>query len=215
MADVQIKLADESHVDEISKFICEHFNGYEPIQLFHYRPDIEMDPPPEEVIRESIAAQTLLLAYLDDKVVGVLIAVEITSEVGEKELKFAETFGLKGADVFGFLAYIERKSNVCERLNIDRSLHIHVVSVHLDHLRKGIARKLFESCFELGRRKNFPALSVDATNFFTAKIAENFQMTCVSTVSYDEYNKHVGKELFRPRHPHNEIKTFAKRYSAN
>jgi len=215
MTDVQIKQADESQFDDISEFICLHFNGHEPIQLFHCRPDWVMDPPPADLLRESIASQDLLLAYMGDKLVGVLIASEITSEVGEKDLEYAEAFGPKGTDVFQFLAYIGEKANVCGRLKVTRSLHIHIVSVHLDHHHQGIARKLFESCIETGRRKKFPAVSVDATNFYTSKIAEKFQMKCLSTVTYDEYNQHIGKKLFIPQQPHSEIKTFAKIYSAN
>lgn len=215
MTDVQIKYADESQLNDISEFVCLHFNGYEPIQLFHYRPDWIMDPPPEDLLRESIASQNLLLAYKGDKLVGVLIASEITSEVGDKDLEYAEAFSPKGVDVFEFLAYIGEKANVCGRLKIARSLHIHIISVHLDHHHQGIAKKLFESCIETGIRKKFPAVSVDATNFYTSKIAEKFQMTCLSTVTYDEYNEHIGKKLFIPQQPHSEIKTFAKIYSTN
>lgn len=215
MTDVQIKIADESQFDEISDFICLHFNGHEPIQQFYYRPDLPMDPPPVDLVKESIESQTLFLAYIGDKLVGVLIASEINSEIGDKDLEYAEVFGTKGVDVFEFLAYIGEKANICERLKVARSLHIHMISVHLDYLKQGIAKMLFESCVNSGREKNFPAVSVDATNFYTARIAEKFQMKCLSTVTYDEYNKHTGKNIFIPQQPHSEIKTFAKIYPAN
>lgn len=215
MSDVQIKFADESQLEEISEFVCLHFNGKEPIQMSYAWPELPMDPPPADLLRESIASQNLLLAYIGEKLVGLLIASEINSEIAEKDLEYAEQFGQKGVDVFEFLAYIGEKANVCERLKVPRSLHIHIISVHTDHLKQGIAKKLFEFCVETGRSKNFPAVSVDATNFFTSRIAEKCQMKCISTVTYNEYNEYIGKRLFIPQPPHSEIKTYAKIYAAN
>lgn len=215
MTDISIKTAVESNSSEISEFVCMHFNDYEPIQLFHVRPDDVMDPPPADLLKESIASETTLLAYAGDKIVGVLIAGEITSNIGHKDLEYAETFGPKGVDVFKLLSYVGEKANICGRLKISNSLHIHIISVHLDHLRKGIANKLFEAIVALGERKKYPALSVDCTSFFTTKIAEKFAMKCISTVSYDEYNAHIGRKLFVPIEPHSEIKTFVMIYSKN
>lgn len=209
MSDIEIKIADASEVCIIDDFITEHFLPHEPIQMSHVRKDEIMEPLPPDLIRECIASQTTLVAFKGSKLVGVLIAGEVSAEADEF-IEDEQKFGAKAADIFGFLNYIEKKADYCHRLNIPRSLHIHIVNIHADHFRQGIAKKLFSYCIENGRRKNFPAMTVDCTSFFTSKIAETFDMTCVSTITYDEYNEHVGQTLFVPREPHTEIKSFVK-----
>ena len=212
MTDLQIKIANDGDTSVISHFICEHFNDYEPIQVFHVRKDEEMDPPPPDLVRECLESETTLLAYLENKLVGVLIAGEINSDIAEKDIEYAGDYGPKGTDVFAFLSYIGEKADICNRLNIPRCLHVHILSIHLDHLGQGIAKKMFAACIENGRKKNFPAYSVDCTSYYTAKIAESFHMNCLSLVTYDEYNERLGKTLFIPSEPHTTIKTFVKSY---
>lgn len=212
MSDIDVRAATESDLSVISEFICRHFNHHEPIQMFHVRTEEEMDPPPLELMQECIASQTLLLAYGGDELLGVAIAGEITPEAGERDLEMAAGFGKKGSDVFEMLAYISKKANLCKKLGVSRCLHLHILNVHRDHLCQGIGQRLFKSCDDLGKVKNFPALSVDCTSFFTIKIAEKFHLRCLSTVTYNEYNEHLGKILFIAREPHTEIRSYAKLY---
>lgn len=209
MSDIKIRIAALGEAEAISEFVCTHFNGCEPIQVFHVRKDEIMDPPPMELILECIQSKTMLMAYSNEKLVGILIAGEINSDVSEKDLEFAETFGPKGVDVFELLSYVGEKADLCNRLKVPRSLHIHIISVHVNHLRKGIASQLFEFCIKNGRLKKFPLVSVDCTSFFTTRIAEKFGLSCLSTVTYDEYSKHIGKQLFIASKPHTEIRTYA------
>lgn len=209
---VEIRTAAPSDSDEISDFICEHFNDYEPIQMFYHRPDLKMDPPPKDLNDEAIASETLLHAYIENQLVGVLIASEITNEVADKDKEYASSsgYGQKGTDVFNLLSYIGEKADLCNRLSIPNSLHIHIVSVHRSFLKLGIASKLFVKCVELARVKKYPACSVDCTSSFTSRIAESCGMKCESIVTYEEYNEHVGAILFVSREPHTSIKTYAK-----
>lgn len=214
---VEIRVATQSNFDEISDFICEHFNGFEPIQMFYYRPELPMDPPPRDLLDEAIAAATLLLAYIDNQLVGVLIASEITNEVADMDKEYASSsgYGQKGTDVFNLLAYVGEKADLCNRLSIVNSLHIHIISVHQNFLKRGIAKMLFVESVKMGRKMKFPACSVDCTNIFTCRIAESCGMKCESIVTYDEYNSHIGKILFTASEPHTTIKTYAKLYDDN
>jgi GNAT superfamily N-acetyltransferase len=213
MSEVNIKCAESGNSTEVSDFICEHFNGLEPIQLSHVRKDDPMDPPPAVLIDEAIASQTLLLAYKGDTLVGVLIACDISTDLGEKDLELAKTFSPKGADVFEFLSYIGEKADICNRLKVSHCLHIHIISVHKEYLGQGIAKKLFQACVDIGEIKNYPAISVDCTSHFTSLIAEKFSLKCHSIMTYDEYNEHIGSQLFVASEPHTEIKTYAKLYA--
>lgn len=214
MTDITIRAAKSNEIEKVSAFVCLHFNGFEPIQVFHVRKGEEMDPPPLDLLMESVESGTLLLAFSGEQLAGVMIAGEITSEVSDQDLSYTKDFGPKGVDVFQFLAFIGEKTDLCNRLKVPRSLHIHIVSVHTEFLRQGIAKKLFERCIETGREKGYPAVSVDCTSAFTAKIAESLGLICVSTVTYEEYNKSIGKELFTPSEPHHDIKTYAKLYDS-
>lgn len=214
MSEIEIKSASKSDTESITEFICKHFNGSEPIQMFYYKKDVPMDPPPADLIKESIESETLLLAYIDNQLVGVIIAGEITKDVAHQDLEYASSagYGEMGMDVFNLLSYVGEKADICNRLKVPRSLHIHIVSVHSNFQKRGIAKKLFKECIERGEKSKFPACSVDCTNFYTSKIAESCDMKCESSVTYDEYNKHVGKNLFTPHEPHTTIKTYAKLY---
>lgn len=207
---IKIKVAETSQLREISDFICRHFNGKEPIQMFHVRKDWPMDPQPTSLLQECIDWKTMLVAIEDSELVGVLMAGPIDSNVAEKDLAYSKKLGPKGRDIFEFSHFIDRKAKVCERLKVTHSLHVHILSCHQGHLGKGIAKKMFEFCVENGEARNFPAISVDATSHFTVKIAERLGMQCISSVSYDEYNEFLGRTLFVARDPHREIKTYAK-----
>lgn len=215
MTDIKIKIAREVNLTEISDFLCSHFNPHEPIKKFHVRKDEVMDPQPMGLLRDCIGSQTTLMAYSGCKLVGVMIAGKIDSDVADKDLEYSEGLGPKGADIFELSSYLGEKSDVCNRLNVPYSLQFHILSVHTEHCRQGIAKKLFKFCVANGRSKNYPAFSVDATSSYTSKIAESFGMTCLSTVSYEEYNKHIGEKLFVPTGQHTEIKTYAKVYSSS
>lgn len=215
MTDIKIKIAREINLTEISDFLCSQFNPYEPIKKFHVRKDEVMDPQPIGLLRDCIGSRTTLMAYKGSKLVGVMIAGKIDKDVADRDLEYAEGLGPKGADIFELSSYLGEKSDVCSRLKVRCSLQFHILSVHTEHCRQGIAKKLFEFCVANGRSKNYPAFSVDCTSNYTAHIAESFGMSCISTVTYDEYNKHIGEKLFVPDGPHSKIRTYAKLYSSS
>lgn len=114
-------------------------------------------------------------------------------------------------DIPNFLAYINAKSNIRQRFDVDECFQIEIVGVHQDYRQHQIGKKLFEAGIRLAKSKNCALVGVDCTNIYTSKIAEKLGMECVSIVSYDEYNDHLGKVLFVPTPPNVEIKTFVKK----
>lgn len=104
-----------------------------------------------------------------------------------------------------------RKSDIYNRFNIKKSFHIMMVAVHSNYQNQGIARKLFEFSFQLAKQRNLKVVCADCTNFYTSKIAEKIGMECVSNVTFDEYNKYLGNNLFATRPPHTAIRTFVKK----
>lgn len=211
MGDLQVQFATDSDFDQIYEFLDENFHNHaEPIQLAHRDKDVRIHPH-REFIKSCIESGTTLMGYIDDVLVGVLIAAKIHNREHERNAEAAKTSDTqKCIDVLQFLSYIDEKANYCNRLNIPEALHMHIVSVHKDYQGRGIARKLFEFCIENGRQLKFRAVTVDCTNCYTAKIAAKLDFKLISIVTYDEYNEFIGKKhLFTPIAPHTEIKSYA------
>lgn len=211
MSEIKIITAKPSDYDLIHDFLHEFFFPIEPMTTSHLSKDEAMELPPE-LTMDCIVEGVTLLAYIDTTLVGVAIAGEISSEVSGKDLEYSKHLQPKGADVFKFLSYIGEKADFCNQMNVSRSLHVHVLSTHPAHTRKGIGSKLFAACVDVGREKNFPAFSLDCTSHFTTGIAEKFGMCLLSTVTYDEYHERIGQTLFIPTEPHIEIKSYGKVY---
>lgn len=214
MSRITIKIANQSDFKIVYDFLLMNFVPHGPMTMSHIN-KVDPMPPPEEFLKNSIENETTLMAFSEGKLVGVLEADRITSENKDKYDKYARNLQGKDADLFRFESYIGRKADFCNRLNVSHCLHIHALTTHLDHLRQGIGFRLFEYIVELGRSLNYPAISVDCTSCFTARIAEKFNMNCLTKISYDEYNAYIGEKLFIPKEPHTEIKSFAKVYDTN
>lgn len=211
MSEVEIEVAEEVHLKAINGFLATHFHDKEPLESSHVDKSDKMTPD-DEFLLDCIGYQTSLLAFDGDNLVGVLLSGKILPNEAERNLECAKHIeSAKCADILKFLSYIEEKADYCHRLGVSHCLHIHIVCVHPNHQGLGIAKRLFESCIERGRVKGHPAVSIDCTNFITAKIAESFGMSLLSTVTYDEFNERAGDKKFIPNGT-SEIRCYAKFY---
>lgn len=210
MNKINIRLATASDAAEVNSFGHSTFYKSNPLK------DAYVGTPNDNVFDlMEIDSKGYVLMAIDEatkKLVGVLFA-EPTNSCSLESLKslIATVDSVMDADIMSFILYAETKANIFERLNIEKSFHIQIATVHPDHREQGIARKLFEACFELAKSKGFEVISVDCISFFTTKIAENLEMECISTVTFDEFNNHVGRRVFVTDPPHNECKSYVKR----
>lgn len=210
MFDIKFKAAERSDLSVIREFVDENFHDKEPIEQSHIDKTDKMKPD-ENFLLDCIDCETSLMAFDGDKLIAILLAGKIQPDEAERNLECAKHIkSRKAADILKFLSFIDAKADYCNRLKVSYCLHVHIIAVHPHYHRQGIAKKLFELCIENGRRKNFPAITMDCTNFFTSKIAEKFDFAHVSTVTYDEYNQRVGEKLFISSEPHTDIKSYAK-----
>lgn len=215
MCDIQIKVAVQSDLSMIRDFLAVHFHDKEPIELSHVD-KIDKVKPDENFLTDCIKSEATLVAFAGNDLIGVLLAAKIFHDEAERNLQCAnEVESKKTADILRFLSFIDARADYCNRLKVSHCLHILIISIHPSYHRRGIAKKLFELCVQIGERKKFPAITIDCTNVFTSRIAESFNFVCTSTVTYDEYNKHIGEMLFIPTYPHIDIKSYAKLYNEN
>lgn len=205
-----MRIAEQSNLIEINNFLTTHFDNIEPTHASHVRKGEKLGPMPPDGLKDAIESKTSLMAFREEELVGVLIAEKIRSHSGD--FVFPDERHSKGRDIMDLLSYIEKKADICSRFKLTNCLNIFLLSVHKDHVRRGIAGNLFEFCIANGKARGFEAISVDCTSYFTSRLAEKFEMSCVSTVTFDDYNKHIGKILFIPNEPHNKIQTYLKVY---
>lgn len=209
MFEIDILIASINDLDAVSDFVAEYFHDKEPMEQSHVDKHDKMIPD-KNFLLECIKSDTTLLTFVEEKLVAILVAGKAERTEAERNYQLAvHNKSKKSADIFKFLSYIEARADYCNRLNVSYTLQIHSMCVHPDFQGRGIAKELFGFCIDNGRSKKFPAISVDCTNYFTIKIAEQFSMSCLSTLTYDEYNKHIGEELFVPSKPHTVIKSYA------
>lgn len=210
MSDIKFRAAERSDLSVIRDFADDNFHDKEPIELSHIDKNDKMKPD-ENFLLDCIGCETSLVAFDGDVLIAVLLAGEIHANEAERNLECAKHIGSrKSADILRFLSFVDAKADYCNRLKVSSCLHVHIVAVHPRYHHRGIAKKLFELCMEIGRQKKFPAITMDCTSFFMMKIAERFGFEHVSTVTYDEYNKEVGETRFISREPHIDIRSYAK-----
>lgn len=212
MAELKIKVAEVSDLTVISDFLVAHFHDKEPLERSHVN-KVDKMIPEYDFILDCISHETTLMAFVDDELIGVLLSGKILPDEAERNLESAKQMASeKCADILRFISYNEWKADFCNKMSVPYCLHIHIISVHTNYQGRGIAKKLFSFCVEIGKIKSFPAFSVDCSSIFTSRIAESFGMTLYSIVTYDEYNKHIGEVKFIPSEPHTVIKSYAKLY---
>lgn len=221
MSEVIIRIADEADLSVISNFIQEHFVKFEPILTgYQFRKEKQSSHSFKEedyLFRDCILNRTSFVAHdLQNQLVGVAIAGRIGPNESAETLELAKvTKNQIAADIFKFIAFVEEKADVCNRLSVPESLHLHIISVHKNYHGNGIAGKLFKALYENAIEKSYLALSVDCTNFYTSKIANRYNMELLSTVSYDEYNDHVGVKTFIPKEPHMIVRSYGIKLNNN
>lgn len=217
---IVFRLATLSEHDRVLQFLRQHFFNEEPINNAYPIKDESME---EEFILSLLTADEprgggiiLAIDSNDDKkrcdrIVGLLAYGRITRSYAKESWDESETTtNLKWKDILKFMSYIESKSNVCERFDVDEALHIHSTAVDSECRGRAIGKLLFAECFRIARDQNFRLVSAECTSVYSVRIAESLGMRHVSTVTYDEYNRRIGYEMFTPIAPHYEIKSFVK-----
>lgn len=209
---ISIRVAQSCDYDTVLEFLRSYYYKEEPITITH--PEAGHTKDDEEFTMSHIKYESVLIATDDDSgtVAGALVAGPIEpgdADAMEEAAKTTET--KKWRDISLLLAYIEKKADVLNRFQMPRALHVHAVGVHHDYRGQRIGEKLFDSCFVNAKRLNYAMVTTDCTSVYSIKIAERRGMECVSSVTYAEYNRMIGVDLYQPKEPNIEIKTFIKK----
>lgn len=209
---IAIRVATEDDREKFLKLFREAYYQEEPLTLSHPTPGHTRD---DEVftVTSQLEHGTCLIAIDEEngQIAGALAAGPLEDGSAEEMIEAAKTTETeKWRDISLFLAYIEKKADLFVRLNIPNAVHIQALGVHRDYRGQRIGERLFQFCFDNAARLNYPLVSADCTSIYSVRIAEKMGMENVSTVTYDEYAERIGRQLFKPREPNLEIKTFVK-----
>ena len=210
MKKIEIKKVQESEAEELQKFKNLHFHNNNPIELAHPGNGFTVSNP--ELIKSFIKNGFSLKAVEVETstLVGFVIGIPADPSLNVIEEMIATAHSQDRADMLKFVAYAEAKANIFVKFDVDHCLVIQNLCVHKNYRGHKIATRLLEACIAevKASNKNFNLISIDCSNLYTAKIVEKLGMSRASSVSYDEYNDHIGKNLFTPIEQHNEISTY-------
>lgn len=210
--EISIRVAKSSDYEAVVDCFRQYYYKEEPLTLAHPEPGHTQDD--EDFTMSHISSDTVLIAVDKEsgKVVGALSAGPLEPGDADKMIEESKTTeSKKWREIMLFLAYLEKKSDVLNRFNVPTCLHVHALGVNGEYRGNKIGEKLFTACFENAKRLNHKLVTADCTSIFSIKIAERLGMECVSIVTYDEYNRSIGEDLYHPTAPNLEIKSFVKR----
>lgn len=212
MKKISCRVAEVADYDIVLELIRECYYKEEQITVSH--PDPGQTKDDEEFTMSHIYHGTVTVAIDDEngKIIGALIAGPIEHGDAEKMLESAQTCETKKwSDIQKLLVYIEMKADVLGKFNLEKALHCHALGVDKEYRGNKIGQKMFRHCFENAKILGFEMVSADFTSIYSIKLAEDLGMEFVSLVTYEEYNKSIGEDLFRIQEPNTEIKTFIMR----
>lgn len=208
MVQINFKLALQSDHKEVWEFICKEFIPYEPLQQIS--PSI--NPQDLEFDEEELLSSTIIMAYDDEKLIGILRTIPLLAKgLLLVEDGIATRPNIKWKYIEPFIAYLENKTDICRRFKVQKSLEIYMVAVAVEYRGQQIGQKLFRKGFELAKDLKYPLVNVDCTTAISIRIAEQLGMEFVSEVTFDEYNAFCGKEIFKADTRQSAVKSFVKR----
>lgn len=214
MEEIQIRTATKSDIFDVSDFLIHNFYCDSPLDLAHPNKSEEKRDVVANDIVGAIMNDSVLIAV--DQTTGILVGALIAEPVDSGYAEFCRTTASgqedqKGADILNLFAYIEEKAKICESFKVHQSFYLRIVGVHRNYRRKEIGKKLLEAGIGLAKTRDYKLVHIDCVSVYSSKMAESLGMELILSVSYDEYNDHLGTNLFVPIPPHFEIKTFVKR----
>jgi GNAT superfamily N-acetyltransferase len=151
--------------------------------------------------------------FEDGAILGLCLNVEMSIEDATMlEHKSNNSKDEKFAKILKFLSVMDRQANMWERLCITRAMGVIVMAVDDAATGQGIGKALMERSRDVAKERGFPALRVDCTSQYSAKIAQRLGMSCVFSLPYEQYKGQEGQAIFIPPSPHTHFKMFVQKF---
>lgn len=198
--------------DELVELLNKHFYPNEPFNSGW----INDDPVPED-IDFTLAAIVEGTSYIAiDEANGVIVGACITgvdepSSTQELLEEANRTANKKWAQYLRLYALFDSDANIFQRLNIEKTFHVHCLVVNGDYRGRAIATKLVEKSFEKATSLGHKTCSINCSSIYTERIALNLNMECISELAMADIKSEDGQRLVYPSLPHTHIRFYAKR----
>lgn len=201
--------------DNILEFLRKHYYPEEPITNGN-EPRIQDDADEEFIL--SVISDGASIVAIDSvnnwKIVGALMAGHIESNESELVLAAAKEFEMnnnrKWSEILRLVGHISQCAKIFQRYNVNKSLQIHAIGVDASYRRKSIGTNLMKACFDVGKKLEFPIVSMDCTSVFSIEMAEKLDMDCVNVQAFKDFRDINGRQMFNPPPPNTHIKSFVK-----
>lgn len=211
--DILIRVAKVDDQEAILNFLRLYYYPEEPLTIGN---EPKLQSTEDEMFSVSVlpygASVIACNRKCNNQIVGALLAGPVGPDEADEIFEEAKhCTNKKWTEILRLLGHLEQNSNVYERYNVDKALHIHVMGVDPQMRGKAIGKKLMKKCMEIGKNLQFPMVTLDCTSIYSIKIAEYLEMDCVGVLAYTDYKDIDGRQIFCPPLPHTHVKTFAKR----
>lgn len=204
------RIANASDTEIILEFLRLHFYPYEPLTNSH-RERLDFDPEQDEKFTVTCIDSGTTILALDEqhKLAGVLLSGSIERDHGQEAVDFPTK--RKWADIWNLLAFVESKADVCNRYDVPKTLHMHILSVASHWRGYSIGMKMMAKCMDVGKELGYLVASIDCTSIYSIKLAQKLDMDCVNTVIYEDYKDADGVQIFQPPKGEKYLKSFCKK----
>uniref|UniRef100_A0A1I8Q661 aralkylamine N-acetyltransferase n=1 Tax=Stomoxys calcitrans TaxID=35570 RepID=A0A1I8Q661_STOCA len=207
--DIEIRVITQQDYKRVLDFLSLYFFGNEPLT--------NSSEPKDEVVvgvdfvMSNIEHGTCLMAVLkgSDEIMGLTMTGPKGPDEAEHMQKAADAEGnTKWGKILQFLAKVERDSNVYERYNVTKVLHVLATCVDVKMRGMNLGARLYNAALEMAKSMGYELLTADCTSFYSARIKENLGWDRINVAPYKDF--HVdGKQVFCPDPPHESCTTYA------
>lgn len=202
MYSFEVQKVAENEAQEIVNFKNLYFHNQYPMEMAaggHY--STEDTNMVVEAIRNGFILK--VVETNSSTIVGFVIGLKSNTGISGTETD------PKRENITKMLKFVEDKAKFVDTYNSKQRMHLRTLSVHPDFRGHKVGTKLLEASVAEAKRMGFDLLTVNCSNLYSGKIAANVGFELVSKVTFQEYNDHVGRQIFKPVEPHIDIKSYA------
>ncbi|XP_061393502.1 arylalkylamine N-acetyltransferase 1-like [Musca vetustissima] len=211
-SNIQLRRITQTDCQQVYGFLKLYFFQDEPLSTC-FGPDEERGFG--ETILSSLIDSELCLMAIDEET-NELIGVILNDSENPEKKKTLPNYEVKTNDPTGekihkFLTKIRNEADLFQRYQIEKLLHLIIVSVKKEWRGKGIASLLSKAVVDMGKEKGFELISVECTSLFTAKMFQGMGWDLVHTIYYKDFLDENMEQVFTPLAPHDGCRVYAKR----
>lgn len=136
---------------------------------------------------------------------GNIIAVCISSILEKNHTEDDSVIKSENKDfntIVNFLSYVDKQSDPFKKFpKSNRAISVGIMAVHSNYRGMGIAGRMLDKTWELGKEQKCDFMTVECSSYFTARALEKLGFEQIYRLNYEEY-KVNGEIVFKTEPPH-------------